>query len=84
MGKTVRVNNSPGTTVNSGALLANVPVSVAHNLGLSKYQMQVHDADNNVEVNVLKPDPADPTNKVIIEVGVAIPEGLDISVIGYD
>ena len=73
-----------GKTVNPGALLANTPVSIPHDLGLTNYQLQVTDNVNNVEVQTLKKDPADPTNKVIIEVGVAVAGGLDVSIIGYN
>ena len=71
-------------TINTGALLANTPKTVTHDLGLSNYQLEVHDADNNVEVSTLKKDPGDPTNKIIIEVAVALPGGLEVSIIGYN
>lgn len=76
--------NPEGKTINTGALLADTPVSIAHNLNLANYQLEVTDASNNVEVNTLKKDPADPTNKIIVEVGVALPGGLDVSIIGYN
>lgn len=73
-----------GSTINTGALVASTPKSVAHNLNLDNYQLQVHDADNNVDVGTLKKDPADPKNKIIVEVGVALAGGLDVSIIGYN
>ena len=76
--------NTKGSTIATGALLANTPKSIAHNLDLDKYQLQVHDNDNNVEISTLKKDPADPKNKIIVEVGVNLPGGLDVSIIGYN
>ena len=76
--------NTEGKTINTGALLADTPKTVTHDLGLSSYQLEVHDADNNVEVSTLKKDPGDPTNKIIVEVGVDLAGGLDVSIIGYN
>lgn len=76
--------NTQGSTISTGALLANTQKSIVHNLDLNNYQLEVSDASNNVGVNTLKKDPADPKNKVIIEVGVDLPGGLDISIIGYN
>ncbi len=71
-----------GGDVATGALVANVEKSVSHGFGISELQLQVKDANNNADVATLKPDPADPTNKVIIKVGVNLPAGLTISVLG--
>ena len=76
--------NTKGSTINTGALTANTPKSITHNLGLADYQLQVHNASNNQDVFTLKKDPADPTNKIIVEVGVDLAGGLDISIIGYN
>ena len=76
--------NPKGTTINTGALTANTPKSIAHNLNLADYQLQVHDDSNNVEIQTLKKDSADPTNKIIVEVGIDLAGGLDISIIGYN
>jgi len=78
------VGNTKGTTINTGALLANTPKSVLHNFDLDNYQLEVHDDSNNVDVKTLKKDPADLKNKIIVEIGVALPGGLDVSIIGYN
>ena len=70
--------------INTGALTANTPKSIEHNLNLDNYQLQVQDNNNNVEVSTLKKDPADAKNKVIVELGVDLPAGLDVSIIGYN
>ena len=78
------VGNTKGTTINTGALVANTPKSIVHALNLDNYQLEVHDNSNNVEVSTLKKDPADVKNKVIVEVGVNLPGGLDAPIIGYN
>ena len=72
-----------GGDVATGALTANTLTTVTHSFGLTDYQIEVRDADNNVEVKTLKKSTTDPTNAVIIEVGVDLPNGLTISIIGY-
>ncbi len=72
-----------GVTINTGALVADFPKTIVHNLDLDNYQLEVSDDENNVEVQTLKKDPADPKNKIIVEVAVDIIGGLDISIIGY-
>ena len=69
--------------INTGALQANVAKSITHNLGKASYQLEVKDNTNNVFVNMLMPDPGNPTNRILIEVGDDIPDGLIVSIIGY-
>lgn len=71
-------------TINTGALVANTPKTITHDFNLADYQLQVNDSNNNADVNTLKKDPADPTNKIIVETGVSLPGGLDVSIIGYN
>ena len=72
-----------GTTINTGALLANVQKTLIHNFNLANYQLEVSNNVNNVAVNVLRKDAGDPANKINIQVGVNLPGGLDVSIIGY-
>jgi len=76
--------NPQGSSIATGTLTANTPKSIVHGLGLADYQLEVSDDSNNVEVKTLKKDPADPTNAIIIEVGVTLVGGLDVSIIGYN
>lgn len=69
--------------IETGALVANVEKSVAHNLNKTSFQLEVKDVENNVFVDTLKPDPSDPHNSIIIKVGIDMPDGLTVSVIGY-
>jgi len=80
----IPANNAVGKTINTGSLGANVPKTLIHNLNLDDYQLQVVDDDNNVEVKTLKKDPGNLKNAVIVEVGVALPLGLDVSIIGHN
>lgn len=83
-GATIPVNVGLGKTVNTGALLGGVSKSIVHNLGNSNYQIEVDNGENNVGVQTLKKDPADPANKIIIKVLIDFPGGLNVSIIGFD
>ena len=55
-----------GLTVNTGALVAGVQKSVTHNLGLTTYTLFIQGDNTQLLVKELRPDPADPTNKLLI------------------
>ncbi len=69
-------------TVATGTLTANVTKTVTHGMGVSDYQLEVSNGDNNVAVNKLKKNASNPTTQFDIEVGVDLPAGLNVSVIG--
>lgn len=71
------------TTVNTGALLAGVEVSVPHGLsGYTHFDFTVFDAtlNNNADVDKICVDPAHPADNFLIISGVDRPSGLDVTV----
>jgi hypothetical protein len=72
-----------GMDLETGALVADTPKTLVHGLGKEHYTLVAYDGDNITLVDQLHVDPANPTNAVIIQVGVDIPDGLVIKIIGY-
>ena len=68
---------SSGLKVPTGPLLAG-DNTIIHNLDKTDYIIQLRNPENIVDVNAIYPDPADPTNKVIINVVINLPGGLDL------
>jgi hypothetical protein len=69
----------------TGVLEAGVMKTIVHNADLNNYIIMARDPDNNnnVQTNILRPDPTNPTNAVQVEVGVDFPEpGLIIQIVG--
>ena len=68
-------------TVSTGALALGDNV-IVHNMGYTYYGYELHDTDNIASVNKIYPDPADPTNNLIINVSAPIPGGLTLIITG--
>lgn len=72
-------------TFTTGALTKNVMKTVYHNQSMSAYLIQARDINNNnnVSVNLLRPNLTEPTDAIDITSGLAIPDpGLIIQIIG--
>ena len=69
--------------VATGALVAHTPTSILHSMGYANYNFEVKDATNKADVDAIYIDPAFPTTKFIIEVGVDLPGGLTVTCQGW-
>lgn len=67
-----------------GALTANVDKTLTHNLNKANVSFTITNGINNVMLNKTYPDPADPTNKIIVQSVVNVAAGLTLNVIGWN
>lgn len=67
--------------INTGALLAG-DNTITTGVILTSFTYVLQDDTNLYMVNSIKPDPANPTTKIIINVIDAIPAGLTLTIIG--
>lgn len=69
---------------NTGALSAGVLKNVTHNRALTNYSIVARDPadNNNMACQILRPNVADPTNKIDIQVAIAVPGGVTIYICG--
>lgn len=73
---------SAGIKLSTGVLLSG-DNTVVHNLALSNYIIQIRNENNIAMVNQVYPDPTDPSNQLIINMGIALPDGLDLFLVGW-
>ena len=61
-------------TINTGALVAGVTKTVTHGYGLNDISLNfLNNGANDVDVNLLRLTPSDPTNKFDIQSGIDVP-----------
>uniref|UniRef100_A0A6M3K4Z2 Uncharacterized protein n=1 Tax=viral metagenome TaxID=1070528 RepID=A0A6M3K4Z2_9ZZZZ len=73
---------SAGIAVATGALVAGNN-TVIHSLALANYNIQLRNATNIAMVNQVYPDPTDPSNQIIVNVGAPIAGGLTLFLVGW-